>query len=220
MAGMATIRKKTEITIETRQIVVIGKRRSVRSWCEKCGREVEMVGLEDATAIAGINRPMLADGTVLHWHISPDQKWVCLKSLSTRETGEDFMKKHALKDIAVVGALVGLMFSASSTLAQGKLAALKRNRAAISHVSQSTSRPTPAPTPAGSAYTTFSYIDYPQAPYTAAIGINSGAASSKMEIVGVYGPDDPLGPGFLMFLDEAKHATVLTYETVTSPDLR
>src|SRR5580658_1925316 len=96
MAGMATIRKKTEITIETRQIVVIGKRRSVRSWCEKCGREVEMVGLEDATAIAGINRPMLADGTVLHWHISPDQKWVCLKSLSTRETGEDFMKKHAL----------------------------------------------------------------------------------------------------------------------------
>lgn len=60
----------------------------------------------------------------------------------------------------------------------------------------------------------FSYIDYPQSPDTYVEGINSGAASSKMEIVGAYGPE--LEEGFLLQL-EGKEGTTYAFKTVAHP---
>jgi probable HAF family extracellular repeat protein len=123
------------------------------------------------------------------------------------------MKKQTLKHFAMVGALLGLMLTAANSLAQGKLSPLKRNRAAASQASQSTSHPAQAPTGATS-YTTFSYIDFPQSPYTYVTGINLGAASSKMEIVGEYGPD--LLAGFRLDV-EGKNGTTYAFDPVTYP---
>jgi hypothetical protein len=79
-------RKQTEITIETDQVVIIRRKRSVRGWCHECGREVEIVRLEDAAAIAGMNGPLLHDGVARPWHFSDNgEKWVCLESLFPRE---------------------------------------------------------------------------------------------------------------------------------------
>jgi len=39
-----TAHEKTEITIETDQILIIRRRRSVRFWCQECGSPVDMVG--------------------------------------------------------------------------------------------------------------------------------------------------------------------------------
>ena len=46
VTGTISVQKRTEVTIETEQVVVIGKRqRSVRSWCQECCREVDMAEL-------------------------------------------------------------------------------------------------------------------------------------------------------------------------------
>jgi hypothetical protein len=85
LAETVAIHQRTEITIETERVVVVRRRRLVRFWCHECGCEVEMVNLEDATKIAGMERPLPHAGGAARWHISPDRKWVCLKSLSTSE---------------------------------------------------------------------------------------------------------------------------------------
>ena len=83
-----------EVTFETDQVLIIRRRRLTRGWCRECGREVEIVSLDDAAAIAGINRPLLHDG-IAPWHFSDsEEKWVCLESLlnpggSARRTGSE-----------------------------------------------------------------------------------------------------------------------------------
>jgi hypothetical protein len=86
MANAAEARKRMEVTVETDQVLIIRRRRSARGWCRECAREVEIVTLEEATAIAGINSPVLHDGVAHRWHIfDGDEKWVCLESLLTRD---------------------------------------------------------------------------------------------------------------------------------------
>jgi hypothetical protein len=67
----------------------------VRQWCEKCGREVEMVSPREAEAVAGLTQPiadeLLTDQPVLsgaedsrnwHWSRAADgSTLVCLESL-------------------------------------------------------------------------------------------------------------------------------------------
>jgi hypothetical protein len=82
MANAADARKRMEVTVETDQVLIIRRRRSTRGWCQECGREVEIVSLEDAAAIAGISGPLLYDGLARPWHFSDrEEKWVCLHSL-------------------------------------------------------------------------------------------------------------------------------------------
>jgi len=73
-----------EVTVETDQVLIIRRRRSTRGWCRECAREVEIVSLDDASTIAGINGPMLHDGVAQRWHFSDsEEQWVCLESLLT-----------------------------------------------------------------------------------------------------------------------------------------
>jgi hypothetical protein len=73
LAGTATWRKRTEITVETDQLLVIRRWRSRRSWCPVCGREVEVVGVEEAVAITGVREPLLAG-------IAGDRRWHCCEA--------------------------------------------------------------------------------------------------------------------------------------------
>ena len=119
------------------------------------------------------------------------------------------MAKHGLKCWWAAYVVFALLLSAALCPAQSKRLAPAR----VGQGSHAVNRSNQAPGPA--AYTTFSYIDSPQTPYTGPLGINLGAASAKMEIVGVYGPDDPSGPGFRLFIDQTKNATTLKYESVS-----
>ena len=41
--------KKTEITVETFEVLIISRHdRLSRSWCESCGKQVALIGLNDA----------------------------------------------------------------------------------------------------------------------------------------------------------------------------
>lgn len=77
--------KRTEITMETEQVLTIRWRHSTRGWCQECGREVEMVGLAEAEGITGMTQPVLQAGAQIQkWHISEDQDGsplICLASL-------------------------------------------------------------------------------------------------------------------------------------------
>jgi len=77
-----------EITIQIDQLLIIQRRRSLKVWCEKCGREVEAVGLPEAAVLAGIAHPTLLPPAALDaWHIFPGRDGeprVCLESLKSR----------------------------------------------------------------------------------------------------------------------------------------
>lgn len=85
-----TARDRTEITIETDRVLIIRGRRSKGAWCEKCGREVDTVGLQDMRTLTGTSHPMLAGSAELGgWHLCGGQDAagqaaeprVCLDSL-------------------------------------------------------------------------------------------------------------------------------------------
>lgn len=61
LVGAITAHKRTEITIETTQVVVIERRRSTRDWCPRCGCEVDMVGLSQAVVISASNQALPRD---------------------------------------------------------------------------------------------------------------------------------------------------------------
>jgi hypothetical protein len=45
------VHRRTEFTVETDQILIIRRHFTVRRWCPECGREVDMVGREEAEAL-------------------------------------------------------------------------------------------------------------------------------------------------------------------------
>jgi len=77
--------KRTEITVETDQVMTIRRRRSIRVWCRECGRVVDAVGVEEAGAIAGTTPSQLRDRAgALGWHVCEgwdDEMLVCLDSV-------------------------------------------------------------------------------------------------------------------------------------------
>lgn len=56
-----TTGKRTEITIETDQILIIRRRSSTQVWCRECGREVNIVGLGEAGVLTGMSGQALRD---------------------------------------------------------------------------------------------------------------------------------------------------------------
>ena len=76
--------QRIEITFQTDRLVLIRGRRST-GWCHHCGREVGMVALSQAVALAGGSEPVLPDPAQSQgWHISEDQNGsplICLESV-------------------------------------------------------------------------------------------------------------------------------------------
>jgi hypothetical protein len=83
-----------EITVETELVLIIRRRRSVRCWCQQCGRDVEMVELKEVQPLMGKREPMAtqiltAPSTSVdrgeggwHWSQAADgSPLVCLESL-------------------------------------------------------------------------------------------------------------------------------------------
>src|SRR4051812_29177879 len=78
--------KRTEITIETDQVLVIRRRRKVlRTWCAACAEKVEMVTADEAAVAASVDL-----GTIHYWvkacnvHFRETPEgllYVCLNSL-------------------------------------------------------------------------------------------------------------------------------------------
>jgi len=80
---MATHRR-TEIRIETEQVLIIRRHRSVRVWCLECGCEVDALNSRDAEIIAGISQQATPDSRVAKWHLPislAGSTLVCLESL-------------------------------------------------------------------------------------------------------------------------------------------
>jgi hypothetical protein len=97
-----TIHKRTEITVQTDRILILRRRRSRRLWCEKCGREVDVVSFDGWGSLAGSPHPMLATGTLPdRWHIcfNDGEQWVCLESLlsSLRSENETELRAKLLR---------------------------------------------------------------------------------------------------------------------------
>lgn len=84
--------KRTEITVETDQLLIIQRRRSMRARCQQCGCEVDMVDLAEAEALTRMS------GTALRiyaeargWHVSQVEgsNLICLESWLKSMTGRD-----------------------------------------------------------------------------------------------------------------------------------
>ena len=78
------VHRRTEVTIETDRVLVI-RRHSTRVWCQECAREVDMVGLADASVLTGITEQGMRHGAqAWKWHLSEGQDGapvICLESL-------------------------------------------------------------------------------------------------------------------------------------------
>jgi hypothetical protein len=76
------VRKRTEITIETDEVLVVRRARVYRAWCGECAQEVDMVNMDDAHALVG-SRKGIAEGHDRDWHIgaSGEMALVCMPSL-------------------------------------------------------------------------------------------------------------------------------------------
>jgi hypothetical protein len=85
-----TAHKRTEITIQTDQVVLIRRRVRARRWCPECGSEVDVVDLVQSQALT-VAQARLNGGTQARkWHYleGPDgTPLVCLESLLGRASG-------------------------------------------------------------------------------------------------------------------------------------
>jgi hypothetical protein len=80
-----TARKRTQITIETSRVLIVRRMRSFRTWCPECAREVDAVGLDEATSLTGMTQPALRECVEAgKWHFSEPSggaPMICLDSL-------------------------------------------------------------------------------------------------------------------------------------------
>jgi len=76
-------RKRTEITVETDEVVVVRRTRIYHGWCRECGLEVDMIPVPDAWTIVerGGNEKEMTRSRKWHVHGESDTALVCLKSL-------------------------------------------------------------------------------------------------------------------------------------------
>jgi hypothetical protein len=50
-----TVQRRTEITVETERVLIIRQHRSVRVWCQECGRQVDAVSLGEAESVSEVS---------------------------------------------------------------------------------------------------------------------------------------------------------------------
>lgn len=88
--------RRIQITVETHTLTIIRQLHSVRGWCLDCAREVDMIGIEVALLLTGLEQPTFRDcAQVQGWHFSTGAsgvRLVCLDSLraSIRVASTDF----------------------------------------------------------------------------------------------------------------------------------
>lgn len=80
--------QRTEITIETEQILIIRRRQLLRGWCAECGGEVEMAVMEEGAKSAGLGEKSVSDLSQAYgWHVLQSQdgrRLICLNSMNLR----------------------------------------------------------------------------------------------------------------------------------------
>jgi hypothetical protein len=125
------------------------------------------------------------------------------------------MKKQTLKHLAVSSALLGLMLTASVAGAQVRGIKMLPGKRVGASASQASARPSITP---GSPTYAFTLLNYPGQLYTFANGINKGATTSKVWIVGSYGltEDGFSVGGFLTRVSGTKTVTE-AYQAVNYP---
>jgi hypothetical protein len=83
--AIATVRKTTQVTLETKRVQITRRLRSSRSWCAGCARDVDMVGLEEASTLTGMMPAELLQWAGSgSWHFSHSlegAQLICLDSL-------------------------------------------------------------------------------------------------------------------------------------------
>jgi uncharacterized membrane protein len=124
---------------------------------------------------------------------------------------ERFMTKRTLKHFALSLALVGLALSTSPSMAQVGLASKRLSTRSASSPVQAASHQAQRPDTTAYAYT---FLSYPGTIFTYANGINKGATTSKIEIVGGQSNHDQ--GGFLVGVTEKKTVTE-AYQAVNYP---
>lgn len=82
-----TAHRGTRITIETERVLLLLRRQTSRGWCERCGQEVDLIGIAQVRSVLdGI--PLEAKSkTQLHLERAKEGLTVCLKSLLQVVTG-------------------------------------------------------------------------------------------------------------------------------------
>jgi hypothetical protein len=130
---------------------------------------------------------------------------------------ELFMTKQTSTHFALSLVVLGLMLSTFPCLAQSKLAAGRRMNHPPLPASQGTMQPNET-VPPGSPTYTFTVLAFPGTFFTSVAAINSGAASSKIEIVGadVWGPVG-YAASFAMSYNATKPSSTETFRSVTKP---
>jgi hypothetical protein len=77
--------KKTRITVENEQVLIIRRRGCARRWCWECGREAEMVEFAQAAALSGVAQRSIRDvAKKRKWHLAEavdGTPLICLDSL-------------------------------------------------------------------------------------------------------------------------------------------
>lgn len=77
--------KRTQIIVETDQVLIIRRRGCVRHWCRECGRETDMVTLSSASLVTGVAQALLRYGARTgKWHkteTAGGSPLICLNSL-------------------------------------------------------------------------------------------------------------------------------------------
>ena len=83
--------KRTEITIETKRLVVVTQRKvSVVSWCRQCCQPTKMITVDEAATVAGVSSRTIyrwADGETLHFTETPEGRLlICRESIAAGES--------------------------------------------------------------------------------------------------------------------------------------
>lgn len=127
------------------------------------------------------------------------------------------MTRQSLHNFALWLTVLGLALSASLSVAQSKRAGM--GRVGPWHASKVVSQASQTPPPGSPSYA-FTYFGFPQAPYSAALSLNLGVKNSRIDIVGVYGPQPVgFGNGLLLKVSENKSKGTFTedFSTVSFP---
>ena len=76
--------RKTEITVETYEVLLIQRAELSRSWCSSCSKQVTLIGLSDARA-AGLSTEAIDNygetGRIHLIEIAGEPPFICLNSL-------------------------------------------------------------------------------------------------------------------------------------------
>lgn len=77
--------KRTQITVETHQVLTIRRRGCARCWCSECGRPADMVRFDEAALLTGVAQGSLCDfARTEKWHLTKGadgSPLICLDSL-------------------------------------------------------------------------------------------------------------------------------------------